>query len=75
VPVDLIQLVSDGDDNLHLVNLAEYEEEAVEPLFDATQDVIYTLFTRQNPTVGQILPPNNAALLLTSNFNSAHPTR
>jgi pancreatic triacylglycerol lipase len=76
VPVNPIQLIHDCSDGLHLVNLEAYEEEEwATPRFDASQDIIYTLFTRQNPTVGQVLPANNAGVLLASNFNPAHPTR
>lgn len=67
-------LVPDGNGNFHYVELMSAFEE-VTPLFNAANDVIFILFTRRNPTTGQVITLNNGASLSNSQFNSAHPTR
>ncbi|XP_066597163.1 hepatic triacylglycerol lipase-like isoform X2 [Prorops nasuta] len=41
---------------------------------DARRDVQYKLYTRSNPTVAQVLVPNNPASLRRSKFNARNPT-
>ena len=70
----------DGDGRLHLVDLNPFTpDERVdvepEPAFNAEADVIFRVFTRANPTSGQVITLNNAASLSNSNFNSGNPTR
>jgi len=70
-------LVPDDQGKLHLVDLNPIKLANVEPepAFNAEADVIFTLFTRANPTNGQVIIINNAASLAASNFNPANPTR
>lgn len=44
------------------------------PHFDAENDVVILLYTRDNPTVGQRLY-RNADSIRSSNFNAGHQTR
>lgn len=67
-------MTSDSQGNVHLLDLNPIED-AVEPAFVPANDVIFTLFTRLNPTVGQVINLNNEASIRNSNFNPAHPTR
>lgn len=66
-------LVPDADGTLHLVDLNTYDE-SVEPHFDAENDMIFLLFTRRNPTVGQEITWNLESLQ-NSQFDPSHPTR
>jgi hypothetical protein len=68
------ELVPDTEGYMHLVDLATYEAD-VEALFDPLTDIVFSLYTRSNPTNGQIVHLKNAASLAASNFNAAHPTR
>lgn len=43
--------------------------------FTAESDIVFLVFTRQNPTVGQIIQLENLDSLLSTNFNPANPTR
>ncbi|XP_053685620.1 pancreatic triacylglycerol lipase-like [Sabethes cyaneus] len=77
-PIEPIQsLVYDANGHLHLVNTDQFSEvdADLEPLFNAENDVIFSLFTRSNPLHGQVLEWNNAASVQNSNFNPSHPTR
>lgn len=67
------QLVPDSDGNLHMVDINAFDE-GMEPAFVAS-DVIFRLFTRQNPTTAQIVALNNNAQLTNSNYNPALQTR
>jgi hypothetical protein len=68
------QLVPNADGYLHLIDLATYEVEP-ETHFNAAADIIFRVFTRRNPTAGQVITLNNAASLSNSNFRSSDPTR
>lgn len=68
------QLVPDTDGNLHLVDISAVDAE-MEPAFNAPTDVIFRLFTRQNPTAAQTVQLNNNAQLTNSNYNPALQTR
>jgi len=67
------QLVPDEDGNLHLVDINAVNMD-LEPQFVAG-DIIFRLFTRQNPTAAQIITFNNAAQLNASNYNPALQNR
>lgn len=67
-------LVPNGEGGMHLVDI-NMPVEDTEPMFTPATDVIFTVFTNLNPTVGQRIFLNNAASLASSNFNAAHPTR
>jgi pancreatic triacylglycerol lipase len=73
-PTHDYQLVPDAEGNMHLLDLATYEAEP-EPHFNAAADVIFRVFTRRNPTAGQIIQLNNAGSLSASNYRSSDPTR
>ncbi|XP_058063201.1 pancreatic triacylglycerol lipase-like [Anopheles bellator] len=72
-------LVPDESGRLRLVNTNPYDlpvqDNELEPLFNPESDVIFQLFTRSNPALGQVLQWNNPASVQNSNFNPAHPTR
>ncbi|XP_053685622.1 pancreatic triacylglycerol lipase-like [Sabethes cyaneus] len=70
------ELIPDGNGFFQLVNIAAYtvpEDDSVQPLFNPTEDIIYRLFTRSNPTEAQIL--TDEASIQDSYFNPEHPTR
>lgn len=64
----------DAEGRMHLVDLNPIEV-SVEPLFNAASDVVFLLYTRQNPTVSQRIFLEDLSSLLNSNFNPSHPTR
>lgn len=68
-------IVADGDGNLHLSALTELEDPTPEAAFNAANDVVFRLFTRRNPTSGQVIHLNNGGSVSGSNFVSGHPTR
>jgi pancreatic triacylglycerol lipase len=68
------EMVPDADGTLRMIDLNTYEAEP-EGHFVGVQDMVFILFTRSNPTVGQVIQLNNAGSLAASNFNPAHPTR
>jgi len=67
-------LVPDTDGRMHLVDINNVDMEA-EPLFNAETDVIFRLWTRDNPTAGQVVGLNNNAQLAASNFLASRQTR
>lgn len=67
-------LIPDGDGNMHLANLHE-EEPEIAPLWNVNTDVIFRVFTRRNPTAGQVITVGNAASVTNSNFRASDPTR
>lgn len=46
-----------------------------EPRFNAEEDMVFRLHTRQNPDEGQVLRWNDPSTIVNSNFNPSHPTR
>lgn len=60
--------------DMHLVDTIDNELKN-EPRFIAFNDVVFRLFTRNNPTVAQIVAIYNDAQLTSSNFNPTHQTR
>lgn len=66
-------LIPDSSGKMHLVDFDSYDVQ-VEASFVPANDVVFLLFTRRNPTVGQIIT-FDPATLQNSNFNSNHPTR
>lgn len=64
-------LIPDSN-GMRLVDLQPYEE-SIEPQFVAENDVRFLLFTRQNPTVGQVISLDLASLQ-NSHYNPNHPT-
>ncbi|XP_055598369.1 pancreatic triacylglycerol lipase-like [Uranotaenia lowii] len=75
---DQWKLIPDANGRLHLVNLNPYslpDPQEPETHFTARQDMIFRLYTQQNPDVPQTIILENSASLAASNFNPAHPTR
>lgn len=71
---DEYNYVPDEDQKLVYKHYLDIEDP--EPFrFNPERDIEYILFTRSNPTTGQILDIGNAASIRNSNFNSRHPTR
>lgn len=68
------QLVPDSDGKLHMVD-TKCVDTGVEPLFDASNDMIFRLWTRSNPNAGQIIQINNDPQLDSSHFNPSLQTR
>lgn len=64
-------MVPDTDGRMFLADL---RAEAVEPSFNADNDVFFLLFTRQNPTAGQRIGLDTSAIA-GSNFAASRPTR
>ncbi|XP_049872957.1 lipase member H-like [Pectinophora gossypiella] len=65
----------DGDGIVHLVDLEEpVDVDYVEQYTRNPDNNAYWLFTRANPTVAQILLPNNANSVINSNFNFGRVT-
>jgi len=67
-------LVPDFDGKMHLVDTSSVDMDA-EPFFDPLADIHFRLFTRQNPSAGQLIVIHNNAQLAASNFNPTLPTR
>lgn len=55
-------------------SLQDVKEEMV-PLFDGIQDTVFLVFTRQNPTVGQIVHISDMYYIRSSFFDSRRPTK
>lgn len=68
------ELTPDSSGRMHLVDLKPFET-PIEPSFNPASDIVFLVFTRSNPTVGQRIFLNNQASVQNSNFNPAHPTR
>jgi pancreatic triacylglycerol lipase len=68
-------LIPDGSGKMHLIDLNPYEGEAIEPMFNAQNDVFFLLFTPRNPTSGQRLSTNDANAIRNTQWNSGAPTR
>lgn len=70
-------MIPDAHGHIHLVNIQNHRGKEIEPLFDAFNDVVFRLFTRNNPTTpeAQIITIYNYEQLDRSFFNVAHPTR
>ena len=49
--------------------------EDVAPLFDVNRDTVLLLFTRLNPTIGQVVSAFDMSTVQSSNFDSSRPTR
>lgn len=59
---------------LHYKHYTEIDDP--EPFrFRPERDIVYILFTRSNPTNGQILDISNPSSITNSHFNPRHPTR
>lgn len=66
----------DSQGNVHLLDLNPIESSIeIEAAFSPANDVIFTLFTRLNPTIGQRINLNDESSIRNSNFNPSHPTR
>jgi Lipase len=68
------EVVPDSKGSLHIVDLRSVED-SIEPSYVPENDVVFLLFARQNPTVGQVIRFNDPQSIRNSNFNSIHPTR
>lgn len=49
-------------------------EEEIIPAFDAIQDTVFLVFTRQNPVNGQIVHINDMSTVRNSYYDSRRPT-
>lgn len=67
-------MVPDTNGFLHLVDINSVDLDN-EPAFNAPTDVIFHLFTRQNPTAPQNVALRNNAQLTASNFVGSRQTR
>lgn len=68
------QWVPDVNWQLQLVDINAVDPDA-EPYFNAERQTVFHLYTRDNPTVSQILALNDVEALKKSNFNAKSPTR
>lgn len=71
---DNITYVHDDFGHFHKVDIKQVEDEPAS-YFSVENDVIFELFTQNNPTEPQILQLNNYTSVRNSNFNRWHPTR
>ncbi|CRK94028.1 CLUMA_CG007552, isoform A [Clunio marinus] len=67
------ELIPDDEGRMHLMDMSSYVH-SVDPHFDAVTDTIFILFTRRNPTSGQVITPTLASIQ-SSFFDRNHPTR
>lgn len=67
-------LIPDGEGGMHMVDINAAIEDT-EPMFVPVNDMIFNLFTSQNPTTPHRIFINNPASLHASPFNPANPTR
>jgi len=65
--------VPDGFGGMKLVNLDE--EQAFDPFFNPPADIRFLLFTRSNPTVGQLIRFDDMNSVASSHFSSTRPTK
>lgn len=68
------EVVPDSEGSMHLVDLNSAGD-SIEPSYVPETDLVFLLFTRQNPTVGQVIRFNDPQSVANSDFNSSHPTR
>lgn len=68
------RLIPDADYKLHLVDINDVDMD-IEPSFVGINDIVFRLFTLNNPIEPQVIPIYNDAELQRSNFNPAHPVR
>jgi pancreatic triacylglycerol lipase len=68
------EVVPDSEGFMHLVDLRSVED-SIEPSYVPETDLVFLLFTRQNPTMGQVIRFNDPQSIENSNFNPNHPTR
>lgn len=68
------QLVPDSNGKLHLVDINSVDL-AMEPQFDAFNDILFHLWTRANPVSHQTIRIHNNAQLDASNFHPQRQTR
>ncbi|XP_037049497.1 lipase member H-like [Bradysia coprophila] len=68
-------LVPDGDGKLHIVNIHDGNDIDIEPNFVAFDQVVFRLFTRNNPTNAQTITIFNDAQLTNSFFLPSRQTR
>mgnify|MGYP002655352987 CR=1 FL=1 len=59
---------------MHMIDMKAYDTE-INPNFNAEVDIVFLLYTRNNPTVGQRIFFNDLGSVQNSNFNPNHPTR
>lgn len=69
------QLVPDDNGKLHLVDIKSSDVNEVGPTFVGMQDIVFRLYTRNNPNVPQVIRINNQGDLANSFFNPSHQTR
>lgn len=68
-------LVPDSDGKLTMMSREAIYSTEIEGRFTAAADMIFFLFTREDPTGGQRILLEDSASLGLSNFNPANPTR
>lgn len=65
--------IPDGFGGMKFVNIEEEQE--IAPMFVASRDTRFLLFTRFNPTIPQELRGNDMSTVASSHFSTARPTR
>lgn len=56
-------------------NASPLEQQEVSPMFNIRVDTRFLIFTRFNPTVGQVVNINDMATVAASHFSGGRPTR
>lgn len=67
--------IPDGFGGMKYAYVGEGAGEEVTPLFDAPRDIRFLVFTRFNPTSGQLVRFNDIATLRATNYLASRPTR
>lgn len=67
--------IPDGFGGMKYAYVGEGAGEEATPFFDAPRDVRFLIFTRFNPTNGQLVRFNDIAALRASNYVATRPTR
>lgn len=71
-----IVLVPDGESGWIEYNVTEDEAAAEqEPIYNAESDVIFTLFTKEDQAMGQVIQLNDPSSVQNSSFNASLPTK
>jgi pancreatic triacylglycerol lipase len=69
------ETVEDSEGRVHLVDVNQYDVEAIEPLFVPEDDIIFNLCTARNPTACQEVKWNDMNTIINSPFDSSRPTK
>lgn len=67
------EFIPDSESRMHLIDMENFDQ-PIEPAFDATTDIIFTLRTRRNPFDGERVVWNDMNTIRNSLFDRSRPT-